>query len=153
MATIQIEFNDLSHLTGDSRFSQAGDKVNQVIHKLNKPNGLVPIFIDTRTGQFSSRTVTLGARGDSYYEYLLKQWIQHGAVYDSSHPYYYLLDDWLKALEGINNKLVKLSKPSNLTFIGELSNDDTFSPKMDHLVCFLPGNLALGTYHIKRNTI
>ena len=27
-----------------------------------------------------SGTLTLGARGDSYYEYLLKQWIQTGEI-------------------------------------------------------------------------
>lgn len=148
-ATLQIELNDLSNLTGDSRFSQAGDRVNEVIHKLSKPDGLVPIFIDTNSGRFTSRTITLGARGDSYYEYLLKQWIQHGAVYNKSHPYYYLLEDWLSSLRGIKTQLVRLTKPSNLTFVGEISNE-SFSPKMDHLVCFLPGNLALGYMYLRQ---
>ena len=31
-------------------------------------------------GHFSGSTITLGARGDSYYEYLLKQWLQSGKV-------------------------------------------------------------------------
>jgi hypothetical protein len=30
---------------------------------------------------------------------------------------------------------------------GELLGGDKFSPKMDHLVCFLAGTLALGTQH------
>ena len=30
----------------------------------------------------NSATVTLGARGDSYYEYLLKQWLQTGKKND-----------------------------------------------------------------------
>jgi len=37
-----------------------------------------------------------------------------------------------------------------LTFVGELLSD-SFSPKMDHLVCFLPGNLALGAMLLKTN--
>ena len=37
-----------------------------------------------------------------------------------------------------------------MTFVGELISD-TFSPKMDHLVCFLPGNLVLGWTYLKKN--
>lgn len=48
------------------------------IQKLPKKDGLCPMYINTHTGQFTSGTITLGARGDSYYEYLLKQWLQTG---------------------------------------------------------------------------
>lgn len=62
------------------------EKVNLVsdhIHKLPKTEGLVPIFINAQTGQWRAHsTITLGARGDTYYEYLLKQWIQTGRTRD-----------------------------------------------------------------------
>lgn len=49
------------------------------VHDLPKEKGLVPIFINADTGNFrTGGTITLGARGDSYYEYLLKQWLQSG---------------------------------------------------------------------------
>lgn len=50
------------------------------VHKLDgKLDGLVPMFINTNSGQFTHQGIyTLGARADSYYEYLLKQWIQGG---------------------------------------------------------------------------
>ena len=44
--------------------------------------GLAPIMIDPATGRFASKTVSLGARGDSYYEYLLKQWLLSGKTHD-----------------------------------------------------------------------
>lgn len=52
----------------------------KIVHRLDgKHDGLVPKFINTNSGQFTHRGVfTLGARADSYYEYLLKQWIQSG---------------------------------------------------------------------------
>ena len=81
---------------------------------------------------------------------LLKQWIQTGYKSDKSHENYYLLEDWLYAVKGIQEKLVRQSKPNNLTFVGELINE-SFSPKMDHLVCFLPGNLALGAMFLQTN--
>jgi hypothetical protein len=37
---------------------------------------LPTISIHAGSGKFSGQTLTLGARGDSYYEYLLKQFLQ-----------------------------------------------------------------------------
>lgn len=63
-----------------------------MLHSLSKPDGLVPIYISTDSGRFVGSTITLGARGDSYYEYLLKQWIQTGAKMDPNDENYYLLE-------------------------------------------------------------
>jgi len=150
VATLQLEFKELSYLTGDPRFKEAVTKVSQVIHKIPKYNGLVPIYISTSSGRFIGHTITLGARGDSYYEYLLKQWIQTGAVLDKNHENFYLFEDWLESVKGVKDKLLKKTQPGNLTFIGELLGE-SFSPKMDHLVCFYPGNLALGAEFLKNS--
>ncbi|PPS11790.1 hypothetical protein GOBAR_AA08851 [Gossypium barbadense] len=74
--TEQLEFIALSQRTGDPKYQ---DKVEKVIVALNKTfpaDGLLPIYInpDTATGSYS--TITFGAMGDSFYEYLLKAWIQ-----------------------------------------------------------------------------
>lgn len=92
VATLQIEFKDLAHLTGDNRFKEVADKISKALHHLTKPDGLVPIYIDTNSGRFMGSTVTLGARGDSYYEYLLKQWIQTGSKMDTNDENYFLLE-------------------------------------------------------------
>ncbi|XP_045081660.1 endoplasmic reticulum mannosyl-oligosaccharide 1,2-alpha-mannosidase-like isoform X2 [Coregonus clupeaformis] len=142
VTSIQLEFRELSRLTQDTRYQAAVDEVMQKVHKLEgKQDGLVPMFINTNSGQFTHLGVfTLGARADSYYEYLLKQWIQGGKKETE------LLEDYLQALEGVKKNLLKKSSPNRLTFVGELSHGQ-FSPKMDHLVCFLPGTLALGVHH------
>ena len=54
------------------------DRVTRKLQSLPKIDGLVPLFINAQTGQFRSGTLTMGARADTYYEYLLKQWIQSG---------------------------------------------------------------------------
>jgi len=57
--------------------------ISRHVHSLSKKNGLVPIFINARSGNFrASSTITLGARGDSYYEYLLKTWLQTAKTHD-----------------------------------------------------------------------
>ncbi|KAF4074283.1 hypothetical protein AMELA_G00237750 [Ameiurus melas] len=142
VTSIQLEFRELSRLTGDTKYQDAVMEVMKQVHKLGgKHDGLVPMFINTNSGQFTHLGVyTLGARADSYYEYLLKQWIQGGKMEME------LLEDYMQAVEGIKKNLLKKSSPLGLTFVGELSHG-RFSPKMDHLVCFLPGTLALGAHN------
>ena len=74
----------------------AVSKISNIIHSLGKTEGLVPIFINANSGKFrKSSTITFGARGDSYYEYLLKQWIQTGKRVDM------YKDDFLDAMKGV----------------------------------------------------
>ncbi|CAN2390284.1 trimming of terminal mannose on B branch [Pristimantis euphronides] len=142
VTSVQLEFRELSRLTGDEQFKKVVDQVTQHVRTLSgKRDGLVPMFINTNSGQFSHLGVfTLGARADSYYEYLLKQWIQSGKKETS------FLEDYIQAIEGVKKTLLRKSEPSRLTFVGEFSHGH-FSPKMDHLVCFLPGTLALGAHN------
>lgn len=140
VTTIQLEFKDLSRVSGDPKYEQATDRVRNHVHGLRKKEGLVPMFINPEKGELrDTATITLGARADSYYEYLLKQWLQTGRTVDS------LKSDYLAAVLGIKNHLARESHPSKLLFIGELLNGRTFSPKMDHLACYFAGTLALGT--------
>uniref|UniRef100_A0A667XHV4 alpha-1,2-Mannosidase n=1 Tax=Myripristis murdjan TaxID=586833 RepID=A0A667XHV4_9TELE len=136
VTSIQLEFRELSRLTEDTQY-----KVSLVPKMHMRLDGLVPMFINTNNGQFTHQGIyTLGARADSYYEYLLKQWIQGGKKEDQ------FLEDYVQAIEGVKRNLLQKSSPNGLTFVGELSHGQ-FSPKMDHLVCFLPGTLALGAHN------
>ncbi|XP_067661759.1 endoplasmic reticulum mannosyl-oligosaccharide 1,2-alpha-mannosidase-like isoform X2 [Haliotis asinina] len=142
VTTIQLEFRDLSRISGEKKFEDIVHDVSMHVHSLPKTSGLVPIFINAQSGNFrQSGTITVGARGDSYYEYLLKQWIQSGKKLDV------FKDDYVEAIAGMKEKLVRRSEPSKLLFVGELLSGRSFSPKMDHLVCFLGGTLALGSYY------
>lgn len=53
---------------------------------------------------------------------------------------------WQEALNGVRKHLVSYTKRASLTIVGERPNGlhQRLSPKMDHLVCFLPGTIALG---------
>jgi len=140
VTTIQLEFRDLSRATGNPKYEEAVAKVSRQVHEQPKTSGLVPIYINANTGKFRQySTITLGARGDSYYEYLLKQWLQTGRTVD------YLRHDYNESMAGVMSKLVRRTVPGNLVFVGEiLGGGKDFKPKMDELVCFLPGTLALG---------
>ncbi len=53
---------------------------------------------------------------------------------------------WEEALAGIQQHLVTTTRDAGLKFVAELplGIGGDLSPKMDHLVCFLPGSIALG---------
>ena len=77
--------------------------------------------------------------GDSFYEYLLKVWIQGNKK-----------ETWLRnmydnAINGIIDILLKASTPSGLAFLSDWTGSAT-KRKMDHLVCFMPGILTLGAH-------
>ncbi|CAA0832329.1 Mannosyl-oligosaccharide 1-2-alpha-mannosidase MNS3 [Striga hermonthica] len=141
VSTLQLEFNYLSALTGDQKYAVESMKVLEHMKTLQKVKGLVPIYINPHTGEFSGENIRLGSRGDSYYEYLIKVWLQN-----LGSNLTYLHEMYEDAMKGVKELLVRKTVPNGLVFVGELpyGAQGDFSPKMDHLVCFLPGTLALG---------
>jgi mannosyl-oligosaccharide alpha-1,2-mannosidase len=138
-ATVQLELKYLAKLTGERDFWDRAEKVMQVVDDNGARDGLVPIFIYPTTGLFKGKNIRLGSRGDSYYEYLAKQYLQtegREPVYD---------DMWNEALDGVRKHLVSYTADAGFTIIGERPEglDGVLSPKMDHLVCFMPGTIAL----------
>ncbi|TIA68988.1 hypothetical protein E3P91_03834 [Wallemia ichthyophaga] len=80
-ASLQLEFKYLSQLLDDSLFWRKSEGVMQLIKDAPKRDGLVPIFIDLHNNSphvknFYFSSIRLGSRADSYYEYLLKQYLQ-----------------------------------------------------------------------------
>ncbi|KAF6841261.1 mannosyl-oligosaccharide -alpha-mannosidase [Colletotrichum musicola] len=138
--TLQLEFKYLAKLTGEKDFWDKVEKVMQVVDDNGAQDGLVPIYVYATDGKFRGDNIRLGSRGDSYYEYLIKQYLQT----NKQEPVY--LDMWDEALEGVRKHLITYSKPSGFTVLGERPNglNNDLSPKMDHLVCFMPGTIALG---------
>ncbi|KAI1632885.1 glycoside hydrolase family 47 protein [Biscogniauxia mediterranea] len=138
--TLQLEMKYLSYLTGNASYWEKVENVMKVIDANNARDGLVPIFVHPQTGRFTTSEIRLGSRGDSYYEYLIKQSIQTSG----QEPVYLQL--WDEALAGIQKHLITTTKNAKLKFVAELPQGigGPLSPKMDHLVCFLPGSIALG---------
>ncbi|KAI9744810.1 MAG: mannosyl-oligosaccharide alpha-1,2-mannosidase [Claussenomyces sp. TS43310] len=139
-ATLQLELKYLSKLTGEGFYWEKGERVMQIIDDNGMEDGLLPIYIHANTGKFRGSNIRLGSRGDSYYEYLIKQYLQTS----KQEPIYEEM--WDQALAGVRKHLITYSSPSQFTILGERQNGlrDQLAPKMDHLVCFMPGTIALG---------
>lgn len=137
--SVQLEMKYLAWLTGEKNYWEKAEKVMQVVDDNGMEDGLLPIFIYANDGSFRGNNIRLGSRGDSYYEYLIKQYLQTS----EQEPIYREL--WDQALAGVRKHLITYSKDSSFTILGERPNglDGKISPKMDHLVCFMPGTIAL----------
>ncbi|GAB7366671.1 hypothetical protein MBLNU230_g8654t1 [Neophaeotheca triangularis] len=138
--SVQLEMKYLSKLTGETHYWEGAERVMKVVDDNNAKDGLLPIFIYADKGQFRGANIRLGSRGDSYYEYLIKQYLQTS----EQEPVYQEL--WKESLEGVKKHLITYSSPSNFTVLAERPQglDKPLTAKMDHLVCFLPGTIALG---------
>lgn len=135
LGTMHLEFSYLSDITGDPVFREKVDRVRQVLADLDKPRGLYPNYINPKTGRWGQHHMSMGALGDSFYEYLLKAWIQSDGEDVQAKK---LLLDAVKAIEA---RLLLQSK-SGLLFLAEIKYDRV-DQKMDHLACFAGGFYGL----------
>lgn len=131
-ASLQMEFKWLSELLEDSIYWIKSERVLQLIKDSPKRDGLVPIFIEyarfdvcrhislqnssPRIKQFYFSSIRLGSRADSYYEYLLKQYLQTGSTEQVYKEMYH------EARRGIKRHLLKMTQgPKKLVHTIELT--------------------------------
>ena len=138
LGTLQVEFRYLSHHTQDRNMESWAMKAIKDL-STRSGNGLYPIKINIQDGSFADSMVTFGALGDSFYEYLLKVWLQ-GRRKEA-----WIRDMYDRAMDGAIKLLLKQSTPSGYSFLADYTGH-LHLLKMDHLVCFMPGLLALGAY-------
>ena len=143
VATLQVEFRYMSRATGDMRYQDVADKALQTVLKTAGQRGLIPIYLTSPQKPavaFVGNKMSLGAMGDSYYEYLLKLWIQGGKK-DVQ-----LKDAWKRAMNEMMDKMVEKTA-GGLSFIAELESGHKRN-RMDHLACFVAGMLMLGSRNL-----
>jgi mannosyl-oligosaccharide alpha-1,2-mannosidase len=139
LGTLQLEFRNLAMASHNKALEQKSMKVMQLMSTKNPQHGLFPIKVDINSGHWADTHVTFGALGDSFYEYLLKVWIQGGK------KEMWLREMYDKAMDGVVNVLLKASDMTGLAFLSDWNGHSNIR-KMDHLVCFMPGTLALGAH-------
>nr|CAD1823176.1 unnamed protein product [Ananas comosus var. bracteatus] len=158
--TEQLEFIALSQRTGDPKYQQKAENVIRQLQKTFPNDGLLPIYIiltqdlhrirpshlvpwatgTTTSPDFNHEQVLFYINPYSFYEYLLKAWIQG----NKTEPVKHYRKMWETSMEGLLS-LVRRTTPSSFTYICE-KNGVSLSDKMDELACFVPGMLALGSF-------
>lgn len=138
--SIHLEFIYLSQLTGDPKYKEKAFKIREAIKKaVPRWDGLYNNYINTDTGQWLTRPthVSMGALGDSFYEYLIKAYVQSNGKDVEAYQMY------MDAMRAFESKLMFTSTQSRLIYFAELK-DTSINNKMDSLACFSGGMLALG---------
>ena len=160
VASIQMEFQYLSRLTGDARYEDAVDAAMMRVREAGV--SLYPQFISVQDGRLQGVVLTLGARVDSLYECMLKQYLLVAGGKERR----LMRDMWLESGAAILAQLVMVAmgdgtvKPYTARFVWERDSfprearlfvaekhGEELRGKMDHLVCFLPGVYALSAWH------
>jgi hypothetical protein len=139
LGTLQVEFRYLSHATTNPSYEDISMEAIKLMAAKNPPHGLYPIKVGFSRGEFTDSTVTFGALGDSFYEYLLKLWLQ------GNREEMWLRNMYDRAIDGVIQILLKASSKTGLAFLSDW-NGARNDLKMDHLVCFMPGIMTLGAY-------
>lgn len=143
LGSLQVEFRYLAMKTKQQDFENQAMKPLQLMQKKKPAHGLFPIKVNMHDGNFVENAITFGALGDSFYEYLLKVWLQGGKKET------WLRDMYDEAVNGLIEVLLQASNPTGLAFLGDW-NGHTITRKMDHLACFMAATLALGAAHDPR---
>ena len=84
VATLTLEWEHLSFLTGDPKYALwVRRAMSSLLLSEVTTDSLFPTYLNPESGDFSVQHVTLGARGDSSYEYLLKPYLLAGGMRDT----------------------------------------------------------------------
>ncbi|KAK6056971.1 glycosyl hydrolase family 47 [Cooperia oncophora] len=150
VGTLHLEFQYLSYLTKAPIFLKKVKKVRDVLDRQEKPNGLYPNYINPDTGKFTvNHHVSLGALGDSFYEYLIKSWLQSGKTDMQAKRMYWEVSEAIqkkyfseKAMQIFCGFSMIFKSKGGLTYVAELRNGMP-DHKMGHLACFVVGMFAL----------
>lgn len=199
-----VEWKALAMLTGNCSHVEDVDRVLSVVNHTTQlmEQGVAPIMLSQDGKAFGSpeNRISMGSRGDSFYEYLLKDWIMTGK--ESGTLARRLYDRFIEALDGLLVTVPNRPQPEGFRQLSqrkrkrlrpdwkrrkEINRDRAEAQKkrkpwptwpqrprggwyegasdvdfwvflkevtwfqsinkMDHLVCFLPGVLALDVYH------
>jgi hypothetical protein len=73
-----LEFGKLTALSGDSNYFRVAKKAAFEVFRRRSDNDLPGTTIDVNTGEWRNTECQIGARIDSYFEYLFKAWLLFG---------------------------------------------------------------------------
>ena len=137
--TLQLEWNAVARETGEMKYRDWAERAIRYLYDRDPRTGLLPNGFHPETGE-GRGVVSLGAEGDSYYEYLLKTWLQSGKSADLA----YSRTLFENAAEAAARELVQVTSEDGRMYVADrVSETGELVAKMDHLACFAGGLFAL----------
>ena len=133
--TLQVEFRYLARATNKPEYKELVENVFDILKEQSETkNGLYPSIVGVTGNGLqagSTSSLTFGGTADSFYEYMLKLWLQGNKKEDKYR------DMYDRAIDALHTWLLKETK-QKLWIIGELKGNH-FRHHMEHLTCFMGG--------------
>ncbi|CAO3667608.1 unnamed protein product [Umbelopsis ramanniana] len=145
VGTVQLEFMTLSHYTGDPQYARKAQRITDYVENMGIEQnmhipGLYPTTMDVGRGEFTNAISSFGGAGDSAFEYFLKQYL----LVDGTVPQYKRM--YIESMEGMRRYLLRQLPQSDLLYLTPYNTVSRAAEyTMDHLSCFVPGMLAIGS--------
>ena len=141
--TLVVEFTYLSQVTREPKYQRAAERAMRTIALGRNVStclpGLYHSNIETRGGRgVGSCWASMGGGFDSFFEYMLKLFVLVNE-HESFAPYKRM---WDLAMNSTYHNLLRCSNQHHM-YIGA-GDGTSFSSGLEHLACFLGGNLVLG---------
>lgn len=141
MGSQHLEYTYLSDMTGDGRFRDHALRIRNRLDSTAKQNGLYMTMMDSDSGRWNENKSTVGALGDSFYEYLIKTYVQSG------HRDPVALRMYTEAMKAVEAAGMLVRSRTGLLYLADWIYGKT-NNKMQHLTCFAAGMYALGAHHM-----
>eukprot|EP01006_Ploeotia_vitrea_P055423 TRINITY_DN67993_c2_g1_i1.p2 TRINITY_DN67993_c2_g1~~TRINITY_DN67993_c2_g1_i1.p2 ORF type:complete len:627 (-),score=300.72 TRINITY_DN67993_c2_g1_i1:64-1944(-) len=148
VGSLQLEWRYLSYHLAEAgvpdagKYQRAVDAAFDAIVAQQVPeDGLYPDDWNPASGESSDDHISFGGGGDSFYEYLLKQYLQNG----QREPRF--LDLFQRTLRGIRSRLLRKSRPSGYLYVDEYDHG-LYTGRVEHLSCFLGATFALYDFQV-----
>lgn len=152
VGSVQLEFRALSHHSGHPLPKRMRLVAETIIERLQVAGSstarlegrhrvLLPFALLRTSGNYCTNMVTLGAPADSYFEYLVKVWVQGGR---KERAYWEL---FARVVDSMVDIASYRSRYGDVIMRDVLPSQDGrmhFAHKMDHFACYIPGMIVLG---------
>jgi mannosyl-oligosaccharide alpha-1,2-mannosidase len=138
LGTLQVEWRYLSYWTKDPKYRRAVERIYDTM-RVQTLEGMYPTMVNRDTGGGSGSVYSFGGLADSFFEYLLKMWLQG----DRTEPRWREMYD--ASVQGLFSHLARRSLKSNLLYVSQ-KRGGSLDRKMEHLTCFVGGMLAMGAH-------
>jgi mannosidase alpha-like ER degradation enhancer 2 len=135
IGTCLLEFGQLTRHTGDSLFYKTAKKAAMEVFRRRSDLDLVGTVIDVNTGEWINFECQVGARIDSYFEYLYKAWL----LFDDRD----CLEAWILHNKAVLKHLLSREKEGCYFTRADMRSGKETEPLYGALDAFYAGLLAL----------
>lgn len=159
LGSLQLEYRALAHHSNDpvvKNLRRVTESILEFVQQANSSlirlsgihSSLLPYALSMQSGMWNTNLVTMGAPADSYFEYLVKIWIQGGR----REILYW--DRFVQVIDSMAD-IASYTSRGGVTIVRNvipLSNGTIqFDNRMDHFSCYIPGMIILGLDSLDKN--